>query len=70
MNGSTVAGWAALPSTGGGKIVGTGDFNGDGKNDIMVQNQGAGWAGIWTMNGSTVTGWAALPATGGGNIFI
>ena len=68
MNGSTVAGWAALPSTGGGKIVGTGDFNGDGKNDIMVQNQGAGWAGIWTMNGSTVTGWAALPSTGGGNI--
>jgi hypothetical protein len=70
MNGSTVAGWAALPSTGGGNIAGTGDFNGDGKNDIVVQNQGAGWAGIWTMNGSTVTGWAALPATGGGNIFI
>ena len=70
MNGSTVTGWAGLPSTSGANIVGVGDFNGDGKNDIMLQNQGAGWAGIWTMNGSTVTGWAALPATGGGNIFI
>jgi hypothetical protein len=53
------------PSTTGTK---NSDFNGDGKNDLIVQNQAAGWAGIWTMNGSTVAGWAALPSTGGGKI--
>ena len=42
------------------------DFNGDGKNDLVLQ--GAGWAGVWTMNGSTVTGWAGLPSTSGANI--
>ena len=44
------------------------DFNGDGKNDIVLQNQAAGWAGIWTMDGSTVSGWAGLPSTSGGKI--
>ena len=53
------------PSTTGTK---NSDFNGDGKNDLIVQNRSAGWAGIWTMNGSTVTGWAGLPPTSGGNI--
>ena len=46
----------------------TTDFNGDGKNDIVLQNQAAGWAGVWTMDGSSVTGWAGLPSTSGANI--
>ena len=75
MNGNAVASWSGLvstdgtsASTSGAKIVGVGDFNGDGKNDIVLQNQAAGWAGIWGMNGSTVTSWNGLPSTSGGNI--
>ena len=75
MNGNAVASWSGLvstdgtsASTSGAKIVGVGDFNGDGKNDIVLQNQAAGWAGIWGMNGSTVTSWIGLPSTSGGNI--
>jgi hypothetical protein len=33
------------------KIVGTGDFNADGKPDIVWQEQTQGWVGIWLMDG-------------------
>jgi Domain of unknown function (DUF4347)/FG-GAP-like repeat len=36
------------------KISGTGDFNGDGKSDILWRNDN-GSTNIWEMNGSTVT---------------
>ena len=35
------------------KVVGTGDFNGDGKSDILWQNAN-GQAAIWQMSGTTV----------------
>ena len=34
-------------------MVATGDFNGDGKTDIVVQSQ-EGQIGIWEMNGNTI----------------
>jgi hypothetical protein len=35
--------------------MGTGDFNGDGKSDILLQNTD-GQTGIWEMNGFNITG--------------
>jgi serralysin len=35
-------------------VEGAGDFNGDGKSDILWQND-SGQAAIWLMNGTTVT---------------
>ena len=37
------------------KVVGTGDFNGDGRSDILWQNAN-GQASIWEMNGTNVIG--------------
>jgi hypothetical protein len=40
------------------QIKGTGDFNGDGKSDILWQGDN-GQAAIWLMNGTTVIGLGA-----------
>jgi hypothetical protein len=42
------------------KIVGTGDFNGDGKTDLLWRNDSNGLNAVWYMNGVTVTGYAYL----------
>ena len=44
-------------------IVGTGDFNGDGKSDILLINNGTTDVGTWLMNGLTI-----LNALGLGNL--
>jgi len=44
------------------KIVGTGDFNGDGQTDIVWRNYSTGQNLLWYMNGSTYSSWATLPA--------
>jgi hypothetical protein len=36
------------------KIVGAGDFNGDGKPDLVWQHTSGGWLCVWIMNGSTM----------------
>ena len=62
MNGSTVlASGAAGPFNPGPswQIKGTGDFNGDGKSDILWQNTD-GTAAIWLMNGMNATAVGAV----------
>ena len=57
MNGGTVATTgAALTPAADLKAVGTGDFNNDGKSDIIFQNQTDFSVPIWTMNGTVQTG--------------
>ena len=43
--------------------VGTGDFNADGKADILWQNTD-GTPAIWMMDGTTLTGMGVLPSPG------
>jgi hypothetical protein len=45
-------------------IAQTGDFNGDGKSDILWYHSASGSIGAWLMNGATITsavGIGALP---------
>jgi hypothetical protein len=64
MNGTSVAAQATLAGPGiTWQLVGSGDFNGDGKADILWQNID-GTPQIWTMNGSTVTSETTLPDPG------
>jgi hypothetical protein len=63
MNGVTCTGGAPLSSVGdlNWQIAGTGDFNGDGKVDILWRYNGAGgYNYVWYMNGVTCTGGASL----------
>ena len=46
------------------KEIGTGDFNGDGKSDILWQNA-SGQAAVWEMNGTNVIGGALVGANPG-----
>jgi hypothetical protein len=65
MNGTTLTGAASLPSVSdlNWQIVGTGDFNADGKVDIIWRFNGSGGANaVWYMNGATLTGGADLPS--------
>jgi hypothetical protein len=60
MNGTTVIGGGSLGNPGPGwRVVGIGDFNGDGKSDILWRND-SGEVAIWEMNGTTVIGSGSL----------
>ena len=62
MNGSTIqsqAAVASVPSSTGWVIKGVGDFNDDGKADILWQNTISGEVYLWLMNGSTITSQAS-----------
>jgi hypothetical protein len=43
--------------------MGVGDYNGDGKSDILWQNS-SGEVGIWAMNGTSVISTASLANPG------
>src|SRR5207302_900625 len=63
MNGASITSGAVLGNPGAGwQLIGTGDFNDDGKADILWQN--AGTPVIWTMNGTSVAATVTLPAVG------
>jgi hypothetical protein len=65
MDGVTCVGAAFLPAVPDPdwKIVGTGDFNGDGKIDILWRYYGSGgYNYVWYMDGVTYIGAAFLPA--------
>jgi hypothetical protein len=51
---STILGGQFINTTpnAGWKVVGVGDFNGDGKSDIVFQNQTTGQIAFWFMNGA------------------
>jgi probable HAF family extracellular repeat protein len=62
MDGVTQSGWSYFnpvqaPDTTW-KIVGSEDFNADGKRDIVWQNQASGHIGVWFMDGVTQSGWS------------
>jgi hypothetical protein len=44
-------------------VIGTGDYNGDGKSDILFQNS-SGEVAIWELNGATVIASASLANPG------
>jgi len=62
MNGGTVSSSSAITSetNQSWKIVGTGDFNNDGKSDILWRNTSTGDNAIWFMNGGTVSSSSAI----------
>ena len=45
------------------KVVGVGEFNGDGKSDLVFQNQTTNQVAIWYMNGAKYQGGVLLPFT-------
>ena len=65
MDGSTITGTDMLPyvdPASGWTIVGRGDFNSDGKFDILWRNTSTGANVVWYMNGVTVIGSPFLPS--------
>ncbi|MCW3098268.1 MAG: hypothetical protein JWL77_3886 [Chthonomonadaceae bacterium] len=54
VNITPVAGW---------KVVGVGDFNGDGKSDLVFQNQTTNQVAIWFMNNYVYVGGVLMPFT-------
>jgi hypothetical protein len=57
MDGTSVVGASYIGTAVGADWVakGSGDFNSDGKSDILFQNTGSGAAYVWHLDGTAVT---------------
>jgi hypothetical protein len=64
-NNATIPGGNFLNTTppAGWKVAGVGDFNGDGKSDLVLQNQTTNQVAIWFMNGYLYQGGVLMPFT-------
>ncbi|MCW3100048.1 MAG: hypothetical protein JWL77_5666 [Chthonomonadaceae bacterium] len=64
-NHATISGGNTVSSTpaSGYKVVGIGDFNSDGKSDLLFQNSSTGALVVWYMNGYTQTAGVTLSST-------
>jgi hypothetical protein len=62
MNGRNVTAFATLitRAAGGWRLAATGDFNGDGKADIVWHNEASGDTAVWLMNGVSIAQSATL----------
>jgi hypothetical protein len=64
LNGASVIGGGSIANPGPSwHAVGTGDYNGDGRSDILWQNS-SGDVAVWEMNGTAVIGGAVLGSPG------
>lgn len=65
MNGTTESTWTLIQNSSGQPanhgvdwdIKGEGDFNGDGRTDVLYRHSGNGNIGVWLMNGTSETTW-------------
>ena len=71
MNGSSIMSSNAVTSGGSAvtpdaswSVAGIGDFNGDGKKDVLWRSSATGEVSVWTMNGSSITSSADLTSGG------
>lgn len=63
MNGSTITTSGFPGSTGTNQIAGIGDFNGDGKSDLLLRDS-LGTLGIWFLNGGALAGGGLVGSPG------
>jgi len=64
-NKTCIATFTQNPPTSTTDVAGVGDFNGDGKSDILWRNTSTGMVTMWIMNGTNMSSWA--PIVGDGN---
>ena len=61
MNGTVVSSYVSISSVDPNyEIAGSGDFNADGKTDVIWRHGPTGELGVWLMNGTTVSSYVFI----------